>query len=67
MIENTEPVREGWKLKDEVDLPEAEDKGTRSEQKLQTTLQTGITVPLVSPPNHLKSLVGAPGLEPGTR
>jgi hypothetical protein len=40
---------------------------TGSEQEPQTGLQTGLTVPHLSYVKSLKSLVGAPGLEPGTR
>jgi hypothetical protein len=40
---------------------------TSHEQKLQTELQTATTVRSLCCSKYLKSLVGAPGLEPGTR
>jgi hypothetical protein len=44
-----------------------EGRRTPDEQKLQTALQTGATVPFLLQAKPLIYLVGAPGLEPGTR
>jgi hypothetical protein len=42
-------------------------RGTETERKLQTELQTGISVPILFQTKLLISLVGAQGLEPWTR